>query len=82
MPCGLGSEPPPQGLQGSAGTGRPRHPVDPAPAAHTYLRCLEEAGEQMVGRKYGLGALVRQGASVQMTLGMSLTLSKPWFPHV
>lgn len=62
--------------------GRPRHPVDPAPAAHTHLRSLEEAGEQMVGRKYGLGAPVRQGARVQMTLGMSLTLSKPWFPHV
>ena len=61
---------------------RPRHPVDPDPAAHTHLRSLEETGEQMVGRKYGLGAPVGRGTRVQVTLGTSLTLSKPWFSHV
>ena len=35
--------------------GRPRHPAGPAPAAHTPLGSLTEAGEQMAGKKYGLG---------------------------
>ena len=70
------------GPQGALAGSRPRDGRVPRGLDRPVVRCLEEAGEQMVGRKYGLGALVRQGASVQMTLGMSLTLSKPWFPHV